>query len=274
MAKNQYMFELAAGYKIDFREISRILRFLTIDEISNSEQLSEKLGLSNKKSLILFGICNYLGLKKSGSFKLTQLGNLIADNDLYFDNLNTLWILHYIASSNPRLVVWNRLISNIIYSEEIITTDKALKYYQDLYDLYSSNTMDNRIPDELQPILRLYSTGGLSELNLIDNIGNGKYKKGEPKDIGSLAFCYNLLHFRDMFYSNSSGLEIKSIINEDNSPGRILLLEDFQVYELLNKLADQDLLSLETFGDLDQVRFSHSVMKESILNKIYGGNND
>jgi len=274
MAKNKYMFELAAGYTIDFREISRILRLITTDKISNSEQLSEKLGLSNKKSSILFGICNYLGLKRSGSFKLTQLGTFIADNDLYFDNLDTLWILHYIAASNPRLVVWNRLISNIIYSEGLITTDKALKYYQDLYDLYSSNTMDRRIPDELQPILRLYSTGGLAELNLINNIGNGKYKRDDHKNIGSLPFCYSLLHFRDRYYSSSSGLEIKSIIDEDNSPGQILLLEDFQVYELLNKLADQDLVSLETFGDLDQIRFNNSVTKESILNKIYGGNND
>ena len=39
--------------------------------------------------------------------------------------------------------------------------------------------------------------------------------------------------------------------------------------ELINKLHDQDMLRIETFGDLEQIRFSSGIEAQLILESIY-----
>ncbi len=55
-----------------------------------------------------------------------------------------------------------------------------------------------------------------------------------------------------------------------NSPGRVLNLPEYQVRTILGDLHGANLIRLEQFANLDQVRLSDSVTQEHILGRIYG----
>jgi hypothetical protein len=51
----------------------------------------------------------------------------------------------------------------------------------------------------------------------------------------------------------------------------VLRLPEYMVRALLGRLQEGELLRLERFGDLDQVRFPQELTPSSVLERIYGG---
>lgn len=293
MEKRKYKLELTKRYHLDFKQISRIIKYVfeknTLKSVSNGE-LNENLGIGKSKLESVRSVCVALGLIKGRNIRLTKIGKVIAEFDLFFDKIETMWILHYIVSSEKKWIIWHKIVNEILQSEEIEKTHPlapslskrggivSLKivtnYFKYLSASYSSNTMTKKLPAEISSVLSAYAESKFSRLNILKRIDNSKYKKLEPKLIDPYSFLYSLLHFRDKFYCGATGLEIKSIIEEENSPGRVFFLKDYQVIQLIDKLHDMGLIVKETFGDLSQIRFNKKMDKNFILNKIYGNEND
>ena len=106
--------------------------------------------------------------------------------------------------------------------------------------------------------------------NILRKDNGSLYRITDHIEILPIVFLFALLHYRDHFFPNASGLDIETVKTEENSPGHVFFLAGYQVDSMMNELHDQGLVRIETFGDLDQVRFSMDLTKEKVLNKIYG----
>jgi len=265
--------QLTNGYILRFDQVSRIMQFSykNVDrKIIARQSFLESLGISERQFENLSSICVALGLIKKSTFVLTELGKEIAEQDIYFDNIDTLWIIHYIISSESKWIVWNRIINRIFSENRIIGSETALPYFNDLSLLFSEKTIKSKLPKEILSALNAYSEQKFSKLGIIKKSAIGEYVRSEPLQIEPLSFLYCLLHFRDMNFPNATGLVIQEIQRADNSPGKVLFLSEFKTNDLLSKLHDIKLIRLETFGDLDQIRFAEGLTKYKVLHKIYG----
>lgn len=264
--------QLTNGYYLHFDQVSRILQY-ALDQIPRKSipraEFIDSLGMTLKQFENLSSICVGLGLTKPRSFILTPLGKVIAEQDIFFDNIATLWLIHYVIASEPKWVVWNRLVNQVFPENELISTEIAKPYFEDLRGSFSEQAVNKKLPKEILSVLDAYSEQKFSLFHLIEKVSTGKYARKKIKQIEPLPFLFCLIHFRDSVYPNSTALVIQDIISAENSPGKILFLEDYEVNNLLSNLHDLSLIRIETVGDLEQIRFNGDLSKESVLNRIY-----
>lgn len=265
--------QVTNGYYLHFGQVTRILQY-AFDQIHRKSirrpEFIDALGMTLKQFENLSSICGGLGLTKPRSFILTPLGKVVAEQDIFFDNIATLWLLHYVISSEPKWVVWNRLVNKVFPENELISTEVAKPYFEDLRESFSEQAVNKKLPKEILSVLDAYSEQKFFILNLIKKASTGKYARKKIELIEPLPFLYCLIHFRDSAYPNSTALVIQDIMSAENSPGKILFVEDYEVNNLLSSLHDLSLIRIETVGDLEQIRLNGDLSKEYVLNKIYG----
>lgn len=266
--------QLTNGYHVHFDQISRILHYLltTGSRKKNPRQeIVATLGLSDRQVENLISISVGLGLVKSRTSILTPLGKIIAEKDSYFDRIETLWIIHYVISSNPEWVVWYRIVNQVIpMNDSIVISEVTLPYFADLKSTFSERTMKEKLPGEIGVVLQSYIQSSLARLNLLRQEQTGVYHRDTPVDIPPLAFLYQLLHYKELHAISASALTIAEIEKGQNSPGMVLNLPEHVLRNLLNRLHDNELIRWEQFGDLDQVRFSDDMTSTAVLYRIYG----
>jgi len=266
--------QLTNGYQIHFDQISRILQYLLTAGSRKRiprQEIVATLGLSERQVENLISVSVGLGLVKSRTSILTALGKLIAEKDGYFERIETLWIIHYIISSNPEWVVWYRIVNQIIpMNDHIVISEVVLPYFSDLKSSFSERTLKEKLPGEIGAVLQSYVQSSLARLNLLQQEQTGIYHKDTPVDIPPLAFLCQLLYFREMQAISASALPVEEIEKGKNSPGMVLNLPEYVFRDILNRLHDSGLIRWEKFGDLDQVRFSDGVTSTEVLYRIYG----
>jgi hypothetical protein len=273
VVENKIKLQFTGGYHLHFDQISRILQYSL--EQNNRERIPrqeilEALGMTERQFENLSSMSVGLGIIKPRIFILTSLGKIIAQKDVFFDNVDTLWIMHYIVSSEPKWVVWNRVVTQIFSGNTTINIKIAIPYYSDLSVKFLEKSMKTKLPKEIASVLNAYGEQRFKRLHILEKISSGEYVRFEVVQIKPLPFLYCLLHFRDEYFSVSTGVLIKDIMRMENSPGKVLCLQKYKIDELLNKLHDMELIRIEIFGDLDQIRFAEGLTKNSVLQKIYG----
>jgi len=266
------------GYRPHFDQITRILQYLLAND--DQKRISRKeivdfLGIPNKQVENLTSMMTGFGLVVPRVTSLTQFGRAVIQSDPYFEKLETLWIIHYIVSSNPEWVVWNRVINTVMPSQDEFEVDAVSKqYFSDIEIHYSERTISEKLPKEVGAVFASYTRSELSQLGLFDIEANGHFIKTSPNDVPVLSFLYSLIHYRDNFSPGSSAVNIKDICYEDNSPGRVMNIAEYQVRTILNHLHDANLIRLEKLANLDQVRLDEKLTQEAVINRIYGEQNE
>src|SRR6266550_1021962 len=86
--------QLSNGYFVNFTYLARILNAVCQDQRERIPQAD---------------LAAELGFTERVTYKPTPLGRLIHKFDPFFDDVGTLWFVHYFISSNPYNLVWNRL---------------------------------------------------------------------------------------------------------------------------------------------------------------------
>jgi hypothetical protein len=262
------------GYLSRFDQISRILKFLlTQDETPRvyRKDIIAELGIPDKQIENLTSMMTGFGLVKPRSSLLTPLGKTIIQSDPYFEKIETLWIIHYLVSSNPNWVIWHRIINNILpMVEEFEVEQISSQYFSDLGIHFSERTISQKLPTEVSAVFASYARSEFSNLHLLTAEKPGHYIKSIPVEIPPPSFLYCLLEFRDKYSPGSSAMNIDDVCLVENSPGRVLNLPDYQIRTILSDLHDASLIRLEQLANLDQVRFFDNVGQNEVLQRIYG----
>ena len=263
------------GYRPRFDLMSRIMQYLLgqgqVNKISRPAIVSE-LGIPDRQAENLISMMTGFGLVNPRVTTLTQLGEAIVRFDPYFERIETLWVLHYIVSCNPNYIVWYRIINKVIPLEDIYDVDHVSeRYFSDLHIHFSNKSINEKLPNEVGSVFAAYSRSEFSHLAILEEKGSGSFRKSNPVEVPDLAFLFCLLYYRDKYSPGSSAVNIEDVCLAENSPGRVLNLPEYRVRSILNNLHDSGLVRLEQFANLDQVRFSDTLTQQTVLQKIYGG---
>jgi hypothetical protein len=264
------------GYRPRFDQISRILQYLHAQdgraEVPRREIVSS-LAIPDRQAENLTSMMIGFGLVVPKQTLLTPLGKLVVRCDPYFERLETLWIIHYLVSSNPEWVVWYRIINTVLPSEEDYAIDEvSRRFFSDLAVHFSERTLSEKLPTEVGAVFTAYTRTQFLRLGILRDSGRGHFTKSEPVDVPEEAFLFCLVHFRDTCSPGSSALTTKDVGSAERSPGKVLHLADAQVRTLLGNLHDAGWIRLERFADLDQVRLPDALRQESVLESIYRKN--
>lgn len=263
---------LTNGYKPYFDQISRIMQYLA-DNSDRSKipprEIENALGMSELQVKFWSSTSVAFGLFEPGTFVLTNTGKLVAEKDVFFERIDTLWIIHYIASSNPEWIVWYRMFNEIIPFKDQINIEQSVFNFSDLASKYSERTMKEAVANEIGVVLWSYTQSPLSKLGILHEYEPGLYRKGASIDISPLAFLFCVLYYCGKKSINATAMTISEICTGKDSPGLVLNIPEYQIRGLLEKLHDTNMIRLEQLGDLDQVRFSQGLTKEQVLQRIY-----
>lgn len=263
------------GYRPRFDQISRIMQFLLTKD--DQKKISRKeiiagLGIPDKQIENLTSMMTGFGLINTRITTLTSLGKAIIQGDPYFDKLETLWIIHYLVSSNPEWVVWYRIINIVLPVQDTYEVDKiSNQYFSDLEERYSERTFSEKLPKEVGAVLASYSRSDLSRLQLLEAEATGNFKKLNQVDIPDLAFLFCLLSYRDRYSPGSTAINTDDVCLAENSPGRVINLPEYSVRSILGRLHDRGVIRLEKVANLDQVRLAENITQDAILKMIYLG---
>ena len=264
------------GYYPDFSKISRILKFLSVkDNKSNVlyDEIVAAVGIPYRQVRSIISQMMGFGLVQAHGNILTNLGKIIANADPFFQKPESLWIIHYQVSSDPNLLVWNRIIHKVFPVHDAFTLDFVIEeYFTDLESRYSEETYKKKLPREIRAVLDSYVDSELSRLNILISHEKDSYQKSTPLELPILVFLYALINFRDCFYSGSTAINVENLHRDPNSPGVVFGLLEYDLRSFLSSLVNRDLIRLERFGNLDQVRFSDVRNQEKVLQLIYGSN--
>ncbi|MFZ6019013.1 MAG: DUF4007 family protein, partial [Chloroflexota bacterium] len=237
------------GYRPHFDLISRILQFLLSQKGRNKisrQEISGTLGIPERQVENLISMMTGFGLVEPRLSTLTLLGETVIKFDPFFEKLETLWMIHYLVSSNPKYVVWYRVIHLVLPAQDQFTVDQVSDlYFSDLAIHFSLKTIQEKLPKEVGAVFAAYTRTELSRLEILKADGTGNFVKSTPVNVPNLAFLFCLLHFRDKYYRGSSALNIEDICRAENGPGKVLLLSDHQVRSQLDSLHHADLIRLE-----------------------------
>ncbi len=104
--------QLSNGYFVNLKHLSLILNTICLDQRGRIPRidLAEKVGFAERQVKQICSIGQAFGLIEQITYKPTQLGRLIQSYDPFFDDIGTLWFLHYIISSNPHNLIWHRMV--------------------------------------------------------------------------------------------------------------------------------------------------------------------
>lgn len=268
-----YKIQILNGFKLYFDQISNIFksRYDSEDKI-NLDILSEKTGLNRRKTRIILNFLSDIGFSEKRTLKKTELGKIIFENDCYLEDIGTLWLMHYMGSINENLIIWNRFINTISYMEHF-TPEEIMMEYVELKESMSEYTYKHHVRKELSNIIDAYVNQRLSNLLIIEkNTENENiYEVMKNQEIPDLIFMATCIKFRDKYLQGATSLEIREICNAQNSPGKILFLDENAVRNKLDLLKKNRLIEIESRGDLDQIRFGLETSFEDILRKYYRG---
>lgn len=267
--------QLTNEYTPRFDQISRVMQNLNFagnSKVLSYQDLAQDLGVPDRQLESYFSLMKGFGLLEGRGNQLTQLGKIISQFDPYFEKTDTLWILHYQISSKPDLIVWNRIIHQVLPTQSQFSVSQvAQEYFSDLSLHFSNRTISKKLPGEIRAVFYAYTRSALARLGILEEKEKHLFVKSTPANIPELVFLYCLLNFREKFFPGSSAVNVEEISQKENSPGKVLFLSDQQCRSYLEALHDRGLIRLEQFANLDQVRFSDSLTSDFVLQRIYGG---
>jgi len=262
------------GYRPDFNKISRVLGFLSNQRNRKRilhDEIVTALGIPYRQIRSIISIMNGFGLVNNRGNTLTAFGKALASNDPYFQNPDSLWIIHYKVASNSSLLVWNRVINKIIPNYDSFSLTYIFEnFFNDIKPNYSDQTINEKLPREIRSVLESYTNTELSRLQILGSQNEDSFVRGSPIAVSGYVFLYCLLEFRDSLFPGSSAITIEDICTKDNSPGSVFALSMYQLRSHLEELNNKNLLRLEQFGNLDQIRLIDSIAMEDILKMVYG----
>lgn len=219
---------------------------------------------------------------------LTSIGEIIYNNDPYFEETGSLWLVHYGLATNLEDATSWYLFFNEFQMQEFSEDDfyKSLRKYITMQD---GETMPSSraISDDFKCIINTYYPGKrysgddidpenniecpLTELGLISFVattqGNRIYRKCAPKNenIPDLIALYAILKQ----IGEQKEVKISLLQNSTNSIGKIFLLDTLSLLHILYQLERAGYIKVVRTAGLDVIRISTELTPEECVKQYY-----
>ncbi len=261
---------LTNGYSVNFVSLARILHVVTRDQRKRIPQadLATTVGMTEKQVKYLGGIAQALGLVERGTYKPTKLGQLVQTYDPHIEDKGTLWFLHYVISSNPENLVWNRIVTTLLPRYKCFTREQACEAFDDLQQIYATRSLQSHISKELGTFLDAYINQQFSAIAYIYH-QDSNYVLGAKREIHPFILGACIICFMCRYRSGNTAISVEDLLTAANGPGLILQLEENRFRALLEQLKWQPGFSLESRADLDQVRLTDDTQAYEWMERYY-----
>lgn len=288
MASNKIMIKLQGHEKFALREGWLNKGLIIVKDnpgIFQSSDAPDVFGIGNNmvKSvrywLKAFGL---ISEKPGTGAKLTDIGELIYNNDRYFEDTFTLWLLHSFISKNIKeatswYMFFNRCQVDDLNRDQIqqILKREISKYVE------GEDFSDNSLKSDVDVLLNMYAnskektdpedknTSPLAELKLLKKV-DGRYSKvhSDKRILNEWLVLYEIALMLD-------GRESISI--EELSSGEKGLINTYQmtyvmINEFLDKLDALDYIRVDRTAGLDMVYWQNEYSPLNVLEEYYKNN--
>lgn len=222
---------------------------------------------------------------------LTDLGNLVFANDRYFDEIGTLWALHYELVNNCELATSWYYFFNEFRMKSFSQSEFTRLLTAWAQEMSGSVPAPRSLSDDFNCILGTYISRDklqsgkvspennidcpLGELELVD-VDNAKEKTFRKRQanlelLPPLIGLYALLSFAGANAGTARGKEVSldDILNCPASPGKAFNLDSFSVLDLMRKLEASGYIHVIRTAGLDQVRIDTDMTSLECLEAHY-----
>jgi len=254
--KSKPAWQLSRGAEINFTLMQHLLDklFESNNLIFTTDELMKILSYSKEKTQGFTRLLFYLGILEENTKAPTPLANLILKYDPYYEDVGTLWFLHYVMSSNPDLIIWNRVTNNLMQKNHF-KFEEAESLFLDQKETHTEYSFKMHLRKEFIVCTRAYLESEFRKLNLLQSIAKDEYSRSAPTPIPDAVLFASISLFKEKFFPKSVALEVKSLYNAENSPGKLFYLKEFHFREALERLRKESYIIIESFADLDQIKF-------------------
>ena len=251
----------------------------------------DRLGVGSKmvKSIRYWLLASHLVEEKreknaKHSLVPTQyFGEVVKKHDPYFEDIFTLWIIHYYITADIEFnTVWSLFFNrfNVTDFTKTAMVDKLVDECNKIYD--KGNSLYNSIDTDCGVLLKMYTsseetvtdpeenlTSPFSELGLIARGSErSSYMKTRPlySKLDRLAVLYVMtVNLPD----DKISVDIDTLLTQDNNVGKIFNLDRNMINEYLDRLRQEGFIELNRTAGLDMVYISKKLSPAEILEIYY-----
>ncbi|SRR6266567_2773930 len=261
---------LCNGYVANFTSLARILKVACQDsrKLIPQVDLIASVGLTEKHVKYLCGIAQAFGVIEQRTCKATLLGQLVYKYDPFFDDVGTLWFLHYMISSNPYHLVWHRLVTSVLPAHKCITLEQASAAFDDLRQIIGRQSIHKHVLNELNSTFDAYINQHFAHLDYL-RLDDATYILNKNPSMPPLVLSACIACFRDRHRPGDTAISVPDLLVNPNGPGIVLQLEESRLRALLEQLKMVPGFSLESRADLDQVRLTDNTPDYGWMERYY-----
>lgn len=214
-----------------------------------------------------------------------KFGEVIDQYDRYFDDVFTLFLLHYniVKNAEGLSIVWDIFFNN--YDGQNFTKENMIeKCKEELNKRLAEGATfsESLFTDDCASILRMYNTTDVAEdpeeslscplieLGLIRKSANqkGTYVKTPPARelLDKMAVLYVIL---DNIEEGKESVSIESLISDANNIGKVFNLDRVLINEYLDQLRVSGYITLNRTAGLDMVYVNDNRTPEGVMREYY-----
>jgi len=262
--------QLTNGYSVDFGEIARFVSTVQRDGRAKIPlaDIANAGGFALRQAENLGSISQAFGLVEPRVLRLLPLGKITAAHDRFFDDVGTLWFLHYVIASQPRHIVWNRFATDLVIRPGGFTKDEFNGAFGDLAVTHSASSANKHVRKETRGVVDAYLNQKLARLSYLreeDERFSLSYREPLPPLI--LAAC--IAEYRDRHRPGDTAVAVPDLLSGPNSPGVICQIPEDRLRIGLEGLKNEAGVSLESRADLDQIRLSPDIAGWKWMERYY-----
>ena len=258
------------GFKLNISEVNKIVKFLLENPAVKISQksISESINLRQQMVDSYIFWARYLGIIKKSGYELTEFGTLY--KEIWSLEKDTIYeILYYKTIVNNSFL--NILINDIIF-ERFLSYPRIIEY-NEIEQRLSNYMKEIHIKSfsELKKRKTLYINSltdeeGFGELNILEKSNKKlKIKKHLPTWKGA----YYILVMNQIVQNNRNRIiSVDSFLEMRNQIRRIFMLNEDDVYFILDELISKHLIKREKASHFDQIYIIDPIYCEKELIEV------
>ena len=249
----EYKIQALNGFQLYTEQVVTVFRCFYENDDINLDRLTELTGMNRRKTRMILNFFADVGLSNKRTLKKNELGQLVFDEDGFLQDEGTLWFFHYMIASNEYIVVWNRILNELIILSEF-ALDDLYGYFSDFEGEISDYSFKKHIHQEVSTVIKTYTENFMKNLNLIEEGYDNKYDVNCNPEVDDAILFACIYQYREKFANGATALPIKDIASGNNGVARIFTIDDYTFREALERMKNNGWLSIEARGNLDQIR--------------------
>ena len=255
--------------------------------VFSEETAMDNLGVGSKmvKSIKYWLLASHLvedKREKNAKHSLVPtdyFGKVVQKHDPYFEDVFTLWIIHYYITKDIEFnTVWNLFFNRFNVTD--FTKNSMVDKIADEYD--KGNSLYNSIDSDCGVLLKMYTSSEeqamdpeenlvspFSELGLIARGSErSSYMKVKPlySKLDRLAVLYVI---KVNLPDEKISVDIDTLLTEDNNVGKVFNLDRNMINEYLDRLRQEGFLEINRTAGLDMVYVKTDLSPTEILELYY-----